>query len=184
MKKWALGAAANRWAPSVQSVDYFGFGYLLPTLLAIKMWNTDRIATVVMPTLQVSVVAFALGNLLSFGMRFVQPAPSQDSAGSALSVALGLVSKSSRVLGDSAISSTRTSSEGPSRRDRARVSMLHRRAWCHGGGTEKLALSACPPMLCQRARRGSARNAPAPSSSAITVRGKSFCDQLRASSSR
>lgn len=98
--KWVLGVVALRVAPSLQTIDYFGFGYLLPSLLAIKMWNTDKIGRVLMPTLQVSLSAFLLGNLLSIGLAWADPRPAPETAGSRIetraSLPLGLV------LGDTA----------------------------------------------------------------------------------
>jgi hypothetical protein len=78
--KFALGFGLGYLDRSVQMVDYFGFGYLLPTLLAVKMWNKDKIGPVIMPTLQVSIVAFVVGNALGFALttldsRFAQAAP-------------------------------------------------------------------------------------------------------------
>lgn len=66
--KLAMGFTLQQVDRSVQMVDYFGFGYLLPTLLAVKMWNKDKIGPVIMPTLQVSIVAFFVGNALGFGL--------------------------------------------------------------------------------------------------------------------
>ncbi|MBN1609507.1 MAG: poly-gamma-glutamate biosynthesis protein PgsC/CapC [Polyangiaceae bacterium] len=73
--KWALGLVAMRFTPGLQMVDYFGFGYLLPSLLAVKMWNTDQVGRVLMPTVQVSLTAFIVGNLASYALRFADPAP-------------------------------------------------------------------------------------------------------------
>ncbi|MDH5673726.1 MAG: poly-gamma-glutamate biosynthesis protein PgsC/CapC [Myxococcales bacterium] len=64
--KWTLGVALAHVDPTVHMLDYQGFGYLLPTLLATKMWNRVSVGTVLVPTLQVSVVAFALGNLIGY----------------------------------------------------------------------------------------------------------------------
>lgn len=75
--KWVLGFWALRFAPGLQMIDYFGFGYLLPSLLAVKMWNTDKVGRVLMPTVQVSLSAFVIGNLASYGLRFVDPATSK-----------------------------------------------------------------------------------------------------------
>ncbi|HKY36897.1 MAG TPA: poly-gamma-glutamate biosynthesis protein PgsC/CapC [Polyangiaceae bacterium] len=69
--KFLLGFAVVHWAPSVQMVDYFGFGYLLPSLLAAKMWNKQKVGIVVMPTLQVSLLGFILGNALGFTLSVV-----------------------------------------------------------------------------------------------------------------
>ena len=66
--KVVLGFGMARFAPGVQMIDYYGFGYLLPTLLAVKMWNKDRIGIVLMPTLQVSFVAFLAGNAAGYAI--------------------------------------------------------------------------------------------------------------------
>lgn len=66
--KMILGFALARFWPGVPMIDYFGFGYLLPSLLAVKMWNKDHIGIVVMPTLQVSVTAFLVGNAIGYGL--------------------------------------------------------------------------------------------------------------------
>jgi hypothetical protein len=66
--KIILGFALARFAPGVPMIDYFGFGYLLPSLLAVKMWNKDHIGIVIMPTIQVSVTAFLVGNAVGFGL--------------------------------------------------------------------------------------------------------------------
>jgi len=71
--KWVLGQLTLVFAPNVEMIDYFGFGYLLPTLLAVKMWNTDRIGATLMPTIQVAITAFLMGNVLAFGLRTILP---------------------------------------------------------------------------------------------------------------
>lgn len=62
------------WLPQVKMIDYFGFGYLLPTLLAVKMWNTDKIGVTIMPTIQVAVSSFILGNGVGIGLRLLEGA--------------------------------------------------------------------------------------------------------------
>jgi hypothetical protein len=68
--KFVLGHALVRLAPTVELVDYLGFGYILPSLLAVKMWSKLRIGIVVMPTLQVSLMAFFVGNALGFSLNW------------------------------------------------------------------------------------------------------------------
>ncbi len=70
--KWILGVSVYSFLPEVKMIDYFGFGYLLPTLLAVKMWNTDRVGVTVMATLQVAVTAFLVGNGIGFGLRLLE----------------------------------------------------------------------------------------------------------------
>lgn len=86
--KLVAGYAGNRFSPELQMVDYFGFGYLLPTLLATKMWNTGRVAVTTMATLQVSLMAFLLGNALSFGLNWLDSPPGGTAAGDSVSHAL------------------------------------------------------------------------------------------------
>jgi hypothetical protein len=69
--KLALGHLLMRSAPTVELTDYLGFGYILPSLLAVKMWNKLRIGIVVMPTLQVSLMAFFVGNALGFSLNWL-----------------------------------------------------------------------------------------------------------------
>ncbi|WP_437621027.1 poly-gamma-glutamate biosynthesis protein PgsC/CapC [Sorangium sp. So ce1151] len=66
--KMAIGFAMVRYAPGLQMIDYFGFGYLLPSLLAVKMWNKEHVGIVIMPTLQVSFTAFLAGNVVGYAL--------------------------------------------------------------------------------------------------------------------
>ncbi len=68
--KLCLGHLLARTMPSIQLTEYLGFGYILPSLLAVKMWNKLRIGIVLMPTLQVSLTAFFVGNALGFGLNW------------------------------------------------------------------------------------------------------------------
>jgi hypothetical protein len=67
--KLGLGYGTMYWDRSIQMVDYFGFGYLLPSLLAVKMWNKAKVGVVVMPTVQVSLLAFVVGNAVGIGLN-------------------------------------------------------------------------------------------------------------------
>jgi hypothetical protein len=71
MVKLAIGHALMRWAPQVQLTEYLGFGYILPSLLAIKMWNKSAVGIVLMPTLHVSLMAFVVGNGLGFALNWL-----------------------------------------------------------------------------------------------------------------
>ncbi|WP_441290947.1 poly-gamma-glutamate biosynthesis protein PgsC/CapC [Sorangium sp. KYC3313] len=68
LMKMAIGFAMVRYAPGLQMVDYFGFGYLLPSLLAVKMWNKEHVGIVIMPTIQVSFTAFLVGNGVGYAL--------------------------------------------------------------------------------------------------------------------
>ena len=66
--KMILGFAGARWMPGLQMNDYFGFGYLLPSLLAVKFWNKEHVGVVIMPTLQVSLTSFLVGNAAGYAL--------------------------------------------------------------------------------------------------------------------
>ncbi|WP_437607311.1 poly-gamma-glutamate biosynthesis protein PgsC/CapC [Sorangium sp. So ce834] len=81
--KMAIGFAMVRFAPGLQMIDYFGFGYLLPSLLAVKMWNKEHVGIVIMPTIQVSLTAFLVGNgvgyaLVALGWGSAPPPPAAE----------------------------------------------------------------------------------------------------------
>lgn len=71
--KYCLGFLLLWFAPQVQMVDFFGFGYLLPSLMAVKFWDKQKILRVLMPTLQVSMMAFPLGIGLGYALRLISP---------------------------------------------------------------------------------------------------------------
>lgn len=71
--KYSTGMLLVRFWPDVQLIDFFGFGYLLPSLLANKMWDRGGVPKVLMPTLQVSIVAFPLGALVGYALRAFEP---------------------------------------------------------------------------------------------------------------
>lgn len=84
--KMGLGFALARFAPRVQLVDYLGFGYVLPSLLAVKMWNKGHIGIVLMPTIQVSLTAFVGGNALAYALSYLAATLAPSSAVSAASL--------------------------------------------------------------------------------------------------
>ncbi|HYO93218.1 MAG TPA: poly-gamma-glutamate biosynthesis protein PgsC/CapC [Polyangiaceae bacterium] len=100
--KCGLGFAIVRWAPSVQMVDYFGFGYLLPSLLAVKMWNKQKVFTVIMPTLQVSLLGFVAGNAVGFALSAVDLHLAFGEQADAVVVTAGASPAFELMLGDSA----------------------------------------------------------------------------------
>ena len=57
--------------PEHKVTDYFGFGYLLTTLLAIRMYDKDIIARVTLATLQTSFVAVVIASVIGFGLKQV-----------------------------------------------------------------------------------------------------------------
>lgn len=57
--------------PEHRVTDYFGFGYLLTTLLAIRMYDKDIMARVTLATLQTSLVAVLVATVIGFGLKQV-----------------------------------------------------------------------------------------------------------------
>ncbi len=59
--------------PGLKATDYFGFGYLLPSLLALKILQKGNAAVILMPTLQTSAVALALGSIIGLTLALLRP---------------------------------------------------------------------------------------------------------------
>jgi hypothetical protein len=104
--KYLSGMLLVRWLPHVQLIDFFGFGYLLPSLLANKMWDKGGVPKVLMPTLQVSIVAFPIGTIIGFGLRSTETA--QAALGPVAPVEAAVSVPWALMLGDSAPSPHRT----------------------------------------------------------------------------
>lgn len=134
--KMAVGFATARLLPRVQLVDYLGYGYLLPALLAVKMWNKAKIGVVLLPTLQVSLTAFLLGNGIGFALTAANaalagPPPATASVEPSESAAYDLL------LGDTAPDS-RTGYTGWTSRD-AVSALVHVAAEARATGDVSLA---------------------------------------------
>lgn len=72
--KLLLGHGLNLLDLDVKTTDFYGFGYLLSTLLAIKAYDKDIFPRVMRSTLEVSVAGAAAGNLVGFVLALVLPA--------------------------------------------------------------------------------------------------------------
>ncbi|MCA1625142.1 MAG: poly-gamma-glutamate biosynthesis protein PgsC/CapC [Acidobacteria bacterium] len=57
--------------PGVTSVDFYGFGYLLPTLMAAKMWERGSVILYLVPTLRISLAGVIIGNLIAFSLTLI-----------------------------------------------------------------------------------------------------------------
>ena len=64
--RFAFAAVLGRQMTGFDVVGLMGFGYLLPTLLAVKIAQKGNAALVTLPTIQVSIGAFVLGTLIGF----------------------------------------------------------------------------------------------------------------------
>lgn len=69
--KFVLACALIRLAPEYKVTDAYGFGYLLPTLLAIKMPEIESYGKTIRVTLQTSVIAVAVASLIGFVLTLV-----------------------------------------------------------------------------------------------------------------
>lgn len=74
--RFAFAAVVGKGLPGADVVGLMGFGYLLPTLLAVKIAQRGNAPLVLLPTAQVSIGAFALGTLIGFSAAMVDTAPS------------------------------------------------------------------------------------------------------------
>lgn len=81
--KLVLGHALALLAFDVKTTDFYGFGYLLSTLLAIKAHEKGIFPRVMRNTLEVSVAGAVAGNLVGFGLAVALPANAAAGAASA-----------------------------------------------------------------------------------------------------
>ncbi len=72
--KAAIGYLGMWFWSGERMTDFYGFGYVLPSLVAVKIWQLQDAARVVMPTLRVSFAGFLLGNVIGYGLQMVYPA--------------------------------------------------------------------------------------------------------------
>jgi len=66
--------------PEFRVTDLYGFGYLVPSLLATKMLQKGARARVLVPTIQVAALTFALGSGIGFALDQLAPAPPRHAA--------------------------------------------------------------------------------------------------------
>ena len=82
--KMILGYVIVWCMPQVKVTDFFGFGYLLPTLMAVKMHDKDIIARLTRATLQTSLSAVTIACIIGFSLTHLpalrswpSPAPAE-----------------------------------------------------------------------------------------------------------
>ncbi|MFD2230718.1 poly-gamma-glutamate biosynthesis protein PgsC/CapC [Alkalimarinus sediminis] len=78
--KYLLSLILVRWFPEVKVSDYFAFGYLLSTLLALKMFQKDIPTLVTRATLQTSAFALIFASIIGYALTLIDfsPKPSYD----------------------------------------------------------------------------------------------------------
>ncbi len=88
--KLLLGWAIIWWLPQYKVTDFYGFGYLLTTLLAVKMHDKDIALRVTRATLQTSLVAVIVASGIGFGITYI---PNIISLSAQLSVEKPMIKK-------------------------------------------------------------------------------------------
>lgn len=79
--KLLLGHAITWLALDVKTTDFYAFGYLLSTLLAIKAYDKQIFPRVMRSTLEVSLAGAVAGNLVGFVLALILPAQHAAVAG-------------------------------------------------------------------------------------------------------
>jgi hypothetical protein len=71
--KMAVGFLFLRYAPAVKISDYYGFGYMLSTLMAVKAHEKGIPFRLARATLQVSAVGALAGSVIGFALMYLVP---------------------------------------------------------------------------------------------------------------
>lgn len=77
--KFVLGWAFAWWLPQLQTTDYYGFGYLLATLIALKAHDKNILGRLSQAVLQTSLVGVAVATVIGFVLVLV-PDPSAQTS--------------------------------------------------------------------------------------------------------
>ncbi len=76
--KMALGFALAPIFPTLKISDTYGFGYLLSSLLAVKMIGLKSVRQVLLPSLTASAGGFVIGSAIGFVLDLMWPKPPPD----------------------------------------------------------------------------------------------------------
>ncbi len=71
--KMALGYGILLFAPEYKITDYFGFGYLLSTLIAVKVHDKNILGRLSRSTLQIAATGAAVATLVGFTLSLLPP---------------------------------------------------------------------------------------------------------------
>jgi hypothetical protein len=72
--KWTLGWFVGPTFHGLEVVELFGFGYLLSSLIAVKVLQKDGISRIVVPAFAVGSLAWLVGSGVGFGFDKIAPA--------------------------------------------------------------------------------------------------------------
>lgn len=78
--KYAAGWGLMLPFPQVNVTDLFGFGYILPTLLTVKILQKKTVGRVLLPAVLCSFLGFSLGSLVGFALDLWAPKPPAQAA--------------------------------------------------------------------------------------------------------
>ncbi len=79
--KWLLSLGVADRLVGLRPRDLFGFGYLLSSLLALRMLQRKSARKVLLPTLATALAGWLLGSLLGFGLDLAAPLTAEPPAG-------------------------------------------------------------------------------------------------------
>ena len=71
--KYVLGWLAGPWLGDLKVTDLFGFGYLVPSLIAVKMLQKEAVGRILVPAFAVGMLAFVVGSGVGFGLDQIAP---------------------------------------------------------------------------------------------------------------
>lgn len=71
--KMALGWVLVLWWPRIRVTDLFGFGYVLTSLIAVKMINLKKTGRVILPSIAVSLLGYVTASGIGFGLEQLAP---------------------------------------------------------------------------------------------------------------
>lgn len=69
--KWLLGFGLLYWAPELKVTDFYGFGYVITTLLAVKMHEKGIVVRMTRATFQISIIAALGANIIGFALTWL-----------------------------------------------------------------------------------------------------------------
>jgi len=144
--KWSLGWAVGGRLPGLKVTDLFGFGYLVPTLLAVKILQKRDMPRVLFATVHTSLAGFLVGSLVGFGLSLVEPRPvvaaSEEKQASAPHMARGPLGVMALARATTREHDTKALPLQRRRGELRRYSTLWRRvdAWLETGSAEHLAV--------------------------------------------
>jgi hypothetical protein len=73
--KMVVARTALAHLPGYRPADLLGFGYMLPSLLAERIWRSQSVILVLLPTLQTAVAGFVVTTVAAVGLAVAAPAP-------------------------------------------------------------------------------------------------------------